>query len=92
MAPLYDLERQSVDCPFPLIPLHLRQAKRKRIEEYVDRLVDLLLLKYTSTRQVRKAEPLTCVMLSYLIFQRVRISTSRPLILATGDKGINTRQ
>ena len=46
MAPLHDLERQSVDCPFPLIPLHLRQAKRKRIEEYVDRLVDLLPVTY----------------------------------------------
>lgn len=37
IAPLYDLERQSVDCPFPLIPLHLRQAKRKRLEEYLNR-------------------------------------------------------
>jgi len=33
----YDLENQSVDCPYPLISLQLRQANRKNTQQYVDR-------------------------------------------------------
>lgn len=33
----YDPEVQSDDCPFPLISLHLRQAKRVQTQQYVDR-------------------------------------------------------
>jgi hypothetical protein len=33
----YDPEVHSDDCPFPLISLHLRQAKRVQTQQYVDR-------------------------------------------------------
>lgn len=33
----FDLEHQSVDCPYPLISLQLRQANRKNTQQYVDR-------------------------------------------------------
>jgi hypothetical protein len=33
----FDLEHQSVDCPYPLISLKLRQANRKNTQQYVDR-------------------------------------------------------
>jgi len=34
---LYDLERQVEDCPFPLIDLSQRQAKRARLQDVVNR-------------------------------------------------------
>ena len=40
---LYDLERQVEDCPFPLIDLSQRQAKRARLQDLVDRESDAVL-------------------------------------------------
>jgi hypothetical protein len=40
---LYDLERQELDCPFPLKSLENRQAKRARLQAYVDRETDAVL-------------------------------------------------
>ena len=40
---LYELERQALDCPFPLIDTAERKAKRHRVQAYVDRESDAVL-------------------------------------------------
>ena len=40
---LYELERQELDCPFPLIDSAARKAKRHRLQAYVDRESDAVL-------------------------------------------------
>ena len=43
MAFVYDLERQEEDCPFQLIDLQARQAKRARLQALVEREADSVL-------------------------------------------------